>query len=161
MTIPFDGLDPLPPSIRKSYQAPEGPGLFATLGMIGFCIVAAVVWSFIAPTVISILTGVGNLARLWVPGALLQFAMLSAILGIGVLLYQLKARRLIQYAYFEITAGALGAMYAANQIFGDKPSDTLTKGGLATLGAIYIIVRGLDNRAKAQQERRELQPKLP
>ena len=68
-----------------------------------------------------------------------------AVLACALLLYHLRKRWRRYYAALEIVFGILAGVYAANQFYAAPDPDSELKGFLATVGGIYIIVRGLDN----------------
>jgi hypothetical protein len=68
-----------------------------------------------------------------------------AVVICGSLLYWLRQRERGLYASLEILFGILAGVYAIHQILHAPDTDALGKAVFATVGGIYIIVRGLDN----------------
>jgi hypothetical protein len=80
------------------------------------------------------------------PHALMTVLMASATITIGQLLYRLRCQKPRYYGIGEIIVGIASAIIAANSVLALEwlPS----RSGailLAELGALYIIVRGMDN----------------
>jgi len=81
-------------------------------------------------------------------------ALISAAI-IGGLLYALRGRLRITYGILEVGVGMMSAMSSFTSATGSTsaaaPTFTTTM-GIAVLGGIYIIVRGLDNIGKALEK---------
>jgi hypothetical protein len=65
--------------------------------------------------------------------------------GIRVVSISNAAKMARHLCAVEIGSGILAAVYAANQFYVAPDPDSELKGFVATVGGIYIIVRGLDN----------------
>jgi hypothetical protein len=74
-----------------------------------------------------------------------QSVFVLAVVACAWLLSWLRQNERGFYAVLEIVFGILAGLYAANQFYGAPDPDTRVKGVFATVGGIYIIVRGLDN----------------
>jgi hypothetical protein len=79
----------------------------------------------------------------------LAFTVLVILIGFG--LFVLRNRRRDIYAVLEIFVGIFAAVYASNELVDATTPNSLTKAVVATVGGLYIIVRGLDNLQQAQQ----------
>lgn len=81
-------------------------------------------------------------------------ALISAAL-VGGLLYALRGRLRIGYGILEVGVGMMSAMSSFATSTGSAPTTAptfTTAMGIAVLGGIYIIVRGLDNIGKALEK---------
>jgi hypothetical protein len=77
--------------------------------------------------------------------AVVQSVFTIAVLVSAWLLFLLRQRRRGFYAAVEILFGILAGVYAANQFYAAPDPDSELKAVVATVGGIYIIVRGFDN----------------
>jgi hypothetical protein len=75
----------------------------------------------------------------------IEIVFIFAVVTCGSLLYWLRQRNRGLYACLEIAFGILAGVYAVNQIYPAPDPDSLAKAMFATVGGVYIIVRGLDN----------------
>jgi hypothetical protein len=85
-------------------------------------------------------------------GVLVNFAAMSLLALLGLILHEIKKRRLILYAYAEI-AFALTSCYVA----ADRSRERIDLPTVLTIcAAVYVIVRGFENRRKALDEGQSL-----
>jgi threonine/homoserine/homoserine lactone efflux protein len=70
------------------------------------------------------------------------------ILIFGIALYRLREKRRMYYAVFEISFALVSTWISINNIE-DRPNMTTW---IALAGAVYLIIRGIDNYNKAKDE---------
>jgi hypothetical protein len=75
----------------------------------------------------------------------IQSVFTIAVLVSAWLLFRLRQRERGFYAAIEIVFGILAGVYAANQFYAAPNPDSELKAVVATVGGVYIIVRGFDN----------------
>ena len=78
-------------------------------------------------------------------GIVVQLIFIVAVVLSAWLLFRLRQSERGVYAILEITFGLGAGVYASNQVLGAPDPDTIAKAVFATVGGIYIIVRGFDN----------------
>jgi hypothetical protein len=81
------------------------------------------------------------------------------ILPLGIILYTIRQRRLMLYAYLEIFFGIFYGIYTIGdkdqwQAISEVKSISIAT-WTALASSVYIVVRGLDNRGKAKAEMNE------
>jgi hypothetical protein len=86
---------------------------------------------------------------LHVGDVILQFIFVTAVLLLGGSLFWLRTTYRRVYAITEIIVGVLAATYASNELLGAATSESRAKAIFASLGGLYIIVRGFDNWSQA------------
>jgi hypothetical protein len=81
-------------------------------------------------------------------GPSLTFLSTAALAAVGYGFFILKTKKLLQYAYLEIAFALISCYVAVN-----RAKQGLSIGNVTVIGAaVYLIVRGLDNRKKALNE---------
>lgn len=91
--------------------------------------------------------------------SVMPLAILAAllILPLGISLHAVKRKNLLIYAYAEIAFGIVAGFYTIGERtgWGKVAAPTLSNvtTWTALFGSVYVVVRGLDNRAKAKDHR--------
>jgi hypothetical protein len=76
---------------------------------------------------------------------LFQFSFVAVVLIVAVGLFTLRYFQRRLYGSIEIIFGFFAAVYAANELYVAATPYSQTKGAVASLAGIYIIIRGMDN----------------
>jgi hypothetical protein len=105
------------------------------------------------PTLAPIFAPVGAFIRTYIDVALFQIGFVVVVTGIAVALYFLRSKQRRIYASLEIMVGVFAAVYASNELYNPPTPDSRIKAVFATMGGLYIIVRGLDNWRQSQEKR--------
>jgi len=129
-----------PESNRKSLREQLGPRGFSVL-----VVTVVVIWAIQG---LGWVTSWGWITRLAAGSLVGHFLVVLGVLAVGTLAYGVRANQRFQYGIAEIAIGAGGAWFACD-------AQHLGTSGLAILGSIYIVVRGIDNARAGWRQFRE------
>jgi len=136
--VPYTGIEPLgyPPLKGRWYEK-----------VFQMVLIVAVSWFFInAPTIFFLMM---DLFKRNLSVILGQTLAVAITLSLGIFLYRFRSLHLGWYGVFECIFGFATALYVANNILLSASSENQSNNKIVLFfswcGALYVIVRGLDN----------------